>query len=117
MDRQVLSIIHRGSEFIVKDDLTPDGRLATILERRGKYLFIRYDAPGACRSFYGSGKVTQNYLGGESIMPDPIPSMGIYNLQYAYEKFRLRVEIHEDMQKIKNFDIQITINKQDDEKN
>lgn len=115
MDRQVLSIIHRGSEFIVKDDLTPDGRLATILERRGKYLFIRYDAPGACRSFYGSGKVTQNYLGGESIMPDPIRNMGIYTLADAYEEFRLRVEIHEDLAKIMEFNRQLTKN-QDNEK-
>lgn len=116
MDRQVINIIQLGSEFLIKDDLTPNGRSATILERRGKHLFIRYDVPGSGNPFYGSGKVKYNHLGDESIMPDPTPSMGIHDLQDAYEKFRLRVEIQEDLQKIKNFDIQITIKKQDDEK-
>jgi len=105
------SHVRMGSTFTVRDDIDTFSKMATVLEVRGKILFIRYDSPGSSRPFYGTGRITHNYLGDETIMPDPIRSLGIFNLTDAYEKYRTMVEIHEDLTRIREFDKQLTLKK------
>lgn len=108
-------LVHNGSEFLIKEDLDPFGKLATILERRGNYLFIRYDSCEAQSPFYGSGKITTDNPGHETITPDPLPCVGVFDMEDCYQRFCTQVEAHEDIAKVKGFDINKQ-KKQDNEK-